>query len=68
MDVLIISTVENTLSEACRSTMQQVEMISKLSKVASNHPYYKYNSMWTRDMQNAVGLSVLVLWRLSNKI
>lgn len=26
--------------------------------VASKHPYYKYNQVWTRDVQNTVCLPV----------
>ena len=54
ISVLITCAVESTLSEARNSTIQQVETISKLGEVASKYPYYKYNGMWTRDMQNAV--------------
>ncbi len=45
----------NTLHDGQRSISEQVESIKKLAAVASRYPYYKYNSMWTRDMQNAVG-------------
>ena len=34
--------------------MEQIETIAKLSEVASQYPYYKYNNLWTRDIQNAV--------------
>lgn len=34
--------------------MLQSETISKLGEVGSKYPYYKYNSLWTRDIQNAV--------------
>jgi len=47
--------VYNTLHDGQRSISEQVESIKKLAAVASRYPYYKYNSMWTRDMQNAVG-------------
>jgi hypothetical protein len=47
--------VDNTLHDGQRSISEQVESIKKLAAVASRYPYYKYNSMWTRDMQNAVG-------------
>lgn len=57
--------VEGTLSEARNSTLQQVETVGKLSEVASKHPYYKYNSMWTREIQNVVGLE---LWSCGNHL
>ena len=31
-----------------------VETVSKLSQAASKIPYYKFNNMWTRQMQGAV--------------
>lgn len=43
----------STLSEAWESISKQVETVGKLNEVASKHPYYKYNSMWSREMQNA---------------
>ena len=48
-------TVQGVLSEAEKSILGQIETISKLAEVASKYPYYKYNSIWTRDVQNSVG-------------
>lgn len=31
-----------------------IATISKLSQAASKVPYYKFNSMWSRQMQDAV--------------
>ena len=31
-----------------------VDTVSKLSQAASKMPYYKFNSMWSRQMQGAV--------------
>lgn len=44
----------NTIQDGERSISEQVQSISELAVVASRYPYYKYNSMWTRDIQNAV--------------
>ncbi|CAF9912530.1 hypothetical protein IMSHALPRED_000338 [Imshaugia aleurites] len=51
-----------TLSEASESMNKQVEVIGKLKEVASKHPYYRYNSMWSREMQNASFAVVLWAW------
>ncbi|KAN0112730.1 Translin [Hyaloscypha variabilis] len=32
----------------------EIESITKLAAVASNSPYYKYNGLWSRDVQNVV--------------
>lgn len=47
--------VHDTIQDGERSISEQVECIGKLAVVASRYPYYKYNSIWTRDIQNAVG-------------
>lgn len=31
-----------------------IEQVSALEKAASGHPYYKFNNMWGRQMQDAV--------------
>lgn len=51
---LIYLSVRETLSETRASINKQVETVAKLNKVASKHPYYKYNNTWSREMQNAV--------------
>lgn len=28
----------------------------RLKSVADKHPFYKYNGLWTRELQNLVGL------------
>jgi len=33
-----------------------IQQVSALEKAASGHPYYKFNSMWSRQMQDAVCL------------
>ena len=47
--------VHNTLLDARNAISEQASMIKDLGRIASKHPYYKYNSMWTRDIQDAVG-------------
>ncbi|MCJ1445997.1 MAG: hypothetical protein MMC23_006502, partial [Stictis urceolatum] len=41
-------------AEAEKSIQNQVESVRRLSVVASQHPYYKYNFSWTRDVQTTV--------------
>ena len=43
-----------TLSEALDAMGQQRDIIKRLNHAASKHPYYKYNSIWSREMQNSV--------------
>ncbi|KAI9815223.1 MAG: hypothetical protein M1826_002083 [Phylliscum demangeonii] len=43
-----------TLQSAQESIGLQIETVSKLATVASKYPYYRYNGMWSRDLQNTV--------------
>ncbi|PMD23901.1 Translin [Hyaloscypha hepaticicola] len=36
------------------SIKDEIESVTKLAAVASSSPYYKYNGLWTRDIQNVV--------------
>jgi len=51
-----VCTVGLTLADAFISICKQVETVAKLNELASKHPYYKYNSMWSREMQSIVGV------------
>ncbi|KAI5264508.1 hypothetical protein AUEXF2481DRAFT_34737 [Aureobasidium subglaciale EXF-2481] len=41
------------VSSAQESINKEVDSIAKLSAAASKYPYYKYNGMWTRHVQDA---------------
>ncbi|KAG9255754.1 Translin [Emericellopsis atlantica] len=41
---------------------EQREIIGELSKTASNHPYYKYNSKWSRTVQSAITTAIYTAW------
>jgi translin family protein len=40
----------------------EIETISKLAKKASEQAYYRWNSTWTRSMQDVVSTILLVQW------
>ena len=46
--------MRNVVQEAERSIGEQRATIGELAAVASKHPYYKYNTMWSRDVQDTV--------------
>ncbi|KAK2625651.1 hypothetical protein QTJ16_004963 [Diplocarpon rosae] len=50
------------LDAAENSIKEEVDSISKLATVTSNSPYYKYNGLWTRDVQNVVFSILLCGW------
>ncbi|TVY26653.1 Translin-1 [Lachnellula hyalina] len=41
---------------------EEVASIKSLSDVASSSPYYKYNGLWTRDVQNVIFSILLCGW------
>ncbi|KAI9819727.1 MAG: hypothetical protein M1832_003961 [Thelocarpon impressellum] len=51
-----------TIEAAEKAIQDQVGTIARLSAVASDYPYYRYNGMWTRDVQNATFAIVLCGW------
>ena len=53
------TTVPKVLTAARESINQEITWIQWLSKAASQHPYYKYNYQWTREMQSSVASILL---------
>ncbi|KND88391.1 Translin [Tolypocladium ophioglossoides CBS 100239] len=41
---------------------EEVATVGELNEAASKHPYYKYNSKWSRTMQNAIGTAIYCAW------
>jgi len=41
---------------------EEVAIVKELEAVASKHPYYKYNSKWSRAVQGAIGTTVYCAW------
>jgi len=41
---------------------EQKNVIGQLAAVASQYPYYKYNGIWTREIQNAVFAVIFSRW------
>ncbi|KAI4124983.1 MAG: hypothetical protein LQ338_004533 [Usnochroma carphineum] len=50
--------VQEALSSAWPSIVEQGSSIKELESVASKHPYYKYNGTWTKDIQDTARLAV----------
>lgn len=48
------SAVSEMLKAAQEPIDNVIETVSKLSQAASKMPYYKFNNMWSRQMQGAV--------------
>lgn len=47
-------TVQPVLDEAVVEIMAQKQEVARLKAVADQHPFYKYNGVWSRELQNLV--------------
>ncbi|KAF7952990.1 hypothetical protein EAE96_006212 [Botrytis aclada] len=56
------SHLQPVLVSAENAIKEEAESIQKLAGIASNHPYYKYNGIWTRDVQNVIFAILLCGW------
>ncbi|KAK2741853.1 hypothetical protein FQN55_008140 [Onygenales sp. PD_40] len=50
------------LTEAAGEIRAQKEDVARLVSVASHHPFYKYNHIWSRELQNLVFAIELCSW------
>ncbi|EAW09799.1 translin [Aspergillus clavatus NRRL 1] len=50
------------LDAATREIIAQRDEVSRLRAVADKHPFYKYNGVWTRELQNLVTSIELCAW------
>jgi len=60
-------TVKPVLDTATKEIIAQKAEVTRLKAVADQHPFYKYNGLWTRELQNLVRTVppvVINLWLL----
>lgn len=50
------------LSQVEDAVKEEIDTVIKLSELASNYPYYKYNYRWTRQVQDAISTVLLTAW------
>ncbi|OOF99918.1 hypothetical protein ASPCADRAFT_503855 [Aspergillus carbonarius ITEM 5010] len=50
------------LDDATKEIIAQRDEVSRLKTVADKHPFYKYNGVWTRELQNLVSSIELCAW------
>ena len=74
MDLSLTTKAQEALSTAVRdaaaaghaqvepAVREEVAIVKELEAVASKHPYYKYNSKWSRAVQGAIGTTVYCAW------
>jgi hypothetical protein len=50
------------LEDATKEIIAQRDEVARLKTVADKHPFYKYNGVWTRELQNLVTSIELCAW------
>lgn len=51
---MLTRSVKPVLDEATKEILAQKEQVTRLKALADKHPFYKYNGVWTRELQNLV--------------
>lgn len=51
--------MQPVLNDATKAILTQKEEVQRLRTVADKHPFYKFNGVWSRELQNLVRLSNL---------
>jgi hypothetical protein len=54
--------VKPVLEDATTEIIAQRDEVLRLKSVADKHPFYKYNGVWTRELQNLVASVELCAW------
>ncbi|KAJ5728426.1 Translin C-terminal [Penicillium malachiteum] len=54
--------IKSVLDDATVAIIAQKEEVFRLKAVADKHPFYKYNGVWTRELQNLVSAIELCAW------
>ncbi|CAG8888149.1 unnamed protein product [Penicillium egyptiacum] len=50
------------LDDVTKEILAQKEEVTRLKAVADQHPFYKYNGLWSRELQNLVASIELCAW------
>lgn len=55
--------LEDVVLKPCQSNiLEQVKTVGLLSETASKYPFYKWNSLWQREIQNLISSIQLCFW------
>ena len=52
--LLTLIIVKPVLDDVTTEILAQKQEVARLKTVADKHPFYKYNGLWTRELQNLV--------------
>jgi hypothetical protein len=63
------SELEDTILTPCVDSLrQQITTVQTLAQTAGKYPFYKWNNMWQRDVQNLISNLQLAEWLRSGKL
>lgn len=67
--LLTCAIVKPVLDDVTKEILAQKQEVARLKAVADQHPFYKYNGLWTRELQNLVcfgfrAQDALLIWHL----
>ena len=51
--------MKTVLDDTTKEILAQKQEVARLKAVADQHPFYKYNGVWTRELQNLVRILFL---------
>ncbi|PCG89882.1 Translin [Penicillium occitanis (nom. inval.)] len=54
--------LKSVLDDAATQILAQKEDVFRLAEIANKHPFYKYNGVWSRELQNLVYYIELCAW------
>ncbi|KAJ5093391.1 hypothetical protein N7456_009252 [Penicillium angulare] len=54
--------INSVLNDATVAIIAQKQEVTRLKAVADQHPFYKYNGVWSRELQNLVASIELCAW------
>ncbi|KAJ5643821.1 uncharacterized protein N7484_006328 [Penicillium longicatenatum] len=59
---LFPTSIKSVLDDATVAIIAQKQDVARLKAVADKHPFYKYNNVWSRELQNLVSSIELCAW------
>ncbi|KAH8811695.1 Translin [Xylogone sp. PMI_703] len=54
--------LQQVLATAEHAIQEEIGSFHDLAEIAKKHPYYKYNNIWTRDVQNTIFSLLWLVW------
>ncbi|CAG7994519.1 unnamed protein product [Penicillium salamii] len=62
MIIVTVFVLKPVLDHVTKEIIAQKQEVARLKSVVDQHPFYKYNGLWTRELQNLVASIELCAW------